>query len=424
MKKPPVFALIDCNNFFASCERVFRPDLWQRPVAVLSNNDGCIIARSDEVKAMGVPMGIPLFKVAGVLKQHGTALFSANFSLYGDMSQRITEIVRQQAPHIEVYSIDESFVSLGDLAAADYGRWAREVRAKVLQQTGIPVSIGIGPTKTLAKAAAEYAKKTQDANIHVAIEPAVREALLKWLDVGDVWGVGRRLAPRLRDAGISHAWQLSRVSDEWALKEMTVKGLSTVKELQGEAVFTLEREASPRKTIGRSRSFGHTVRDYHQLESAVATFTAQAAAKLRAQESVCGGIVSYLRTRKHSDNYRSLATVTALAEPTADTGRLITAALQGLEKLYDPDFGYAKAGVVLIGVSSIREWQLSLLYGEGQRDKRLKLMKAVDALNKTFGPSTVWHASQDSGRAAWHSKHERRSPAYTTAWSDVPLLGV
>lgn len=423
MAGQPVFALIDCNNFFASCERVFRPDLWNKPVAVLSNNDGCIIARSNEVKAMGVPMGAPLFKYESLLKQHDAAIFSANFSLYGDMSQRVTAIIRDVAPNVEVYSIDESFVEVSQLADTDYMEWARMAERRILGHTGIPVSIGVGPTKTLAKAAAEFVKRSAEGSVHVALHHTEREALLKWLPIGDVWGVGRRLTPRLQEVGISSAWQLTQVSDDWALHELTVKGLTTVKELQGEPILRLERVAALRKTINRSRAFSHTVRDYHQLESAVASFTAQSAAKLRAQGSICGGVITYLKTRKSSEPYRSLAVLTPLAEPSADTGYLISSALEGLMRVYDHDFGYTKAGVMLVDISSRHDWQLSLLTPQVQRDRKARLMEVVDALNRRWGADTVWHASQDSRHAAWQSKHEHRSPAYTTSWADLPIAG-
>lgn len=431
----PVIALIDCNNFFASCERIFRPDLWDKPVVVLSNNDGVIVARSNEVKAMGVGMAEPYFKFKGILKANNTTVFSANFSLYGDMSQRVTDIMKAKAPHVEVYSIDESFAELSELATDDFEGWAVETRAAILRATGIPVSIGVGYSKTLAKAAADYAKKHTESGTHVALEEADREKLLTQLPLNDIWGIGRRLTPRLQRFGMRTALDLAKAPEKWVLKELTVKGLSTVKELNGEAIIPLDKKITNRKTIERSRSFGHVIRNSHQLESAVASFTATAAARLRRQNSVCSGVVTYLRTKKHvreaetesheNATTRRLATLTPLPEPSADTGQLITAALNGFNRIHDPDFAYEKAGIVLVGIQDIAAWQLSLLEGSGKdRDKSVRLMGAVDNLNKLFGPGTVWHASQEEARAKWRSKRERVSPAYTTKWSDLPMLKI
>lgn len=418
-----VIALIDCNNFFVSCERVFRPDTWNRPVAVLSNNDGCIIARSNEVKSLGVPMGVPLFQVRDVLERNSTVLFSANFGLYGDMSQRITSLISGLSPTIEVYSVDESFADLSSLGSVDYERWAKETKEMIWHCTGVPVSIGIGPSKTLAKAAAEYAKKEASSNgVHVALSEADRATLLSWLPVEDIWGIGRRYAPKLRDQGVRTAQDLAGLSDKWILKELTTRGLTTATELRGRAVLGFDDDSEGRKSIGRSRAFGHTIHSFHQLESAVATFTAQAAVKLRSQGSVAGSVVTYLKTSRRSESYQSLTTTTPLSEPSADTGRLIRAALRGLESIYDKDFSYQKAGIMLSDITSQEAWQLSLLEPDGRRDKKAGLMRSIDKLNNKYGASTVWHAAQDIQRSQWQSKHEKRSPNYTTSWSDLPVL--
>lgn len=417
-----VFALIDCNNFFASCERVFRPDLTDKPVAVLSNNDGCIIARSNEVKALGIPMGAPLFQVEKVLKGAKAAIFSANFALYGDISQRITSVIQRFAPAVEVYSIDESFVDITKLDIDDYQRWGQELRRAIWQETGMPVSIGISTSKTLAKAASEYAKKTA-CDVHVAIDVSVREDLLKWLPLGEVWGIGWRLTPKLKEFGISTAWDLSRVNDDWILKTATTRGLTTVKELRGESIIGFDEPEKAQKQIARTRAFGHTVRDYHQIETAVANFTAHAAAKLRKQNSVCLGVVTFVLARKGENlPFRSNATLVKLSEATCDTAALIKAAIEGLAKVYDKDLAYKKAGIVLVDIHPQAEWQLSLGSNEELRKQRLSLMEAVDGLNKRFGPATVWHASEDRLHSKWKSKQEHISPAYTTDWRSLPKL--
>jgi DNA polymerase V len=421
-RKKPIFALVDCNNFFVSCERVFRPDLWEKPVAVLSNNDACIVARSNEVKEMGVPMGAPLFKIDHLMKGKDVTLFSANFRLYGDFSQRVVRILSQAAPEIEVYSVDESFLEISSLPVTDYEAWARDLKARIYQWTGIPVSIGVAPTKTLAKAASEYAKKTPESlGAHLVTEEN-REALLKWLSVGGVWGVGWRTAPTLQARGVSTAWDLTQVSETWVQKHLSIRGLRTVRELKGESCLPLESVVEPQQSIARTRSFGHNVRDYYQLEGAIATFAAQAAVKLRAQQEIATGVMVFARTPHGFEGGRGSSTVVRLSQPTADTGELIAAALQGLQIIHDPDFAYRRAGVALIGLVSREAWQLSLLHDSSQLDKKTALMQSVDTLNTKYNTRLVRHASEHLQRTGWHSKHERRSPAYTTSWNDLPII--
>lgn len=421
-RKKSVFALVDCNNFFVSCERVFRPDLWDKPVAVLSNNDACIVARSNEVKEMGVPMGAPLFQIGHLMKGRDVTLFSANFRLYGDFSQRVVQILAQAAPEIEVYSVDESFLEISSLPVTDYAAWARDLKAQIYQWTGIPVSIGVAPTKTLAKAASEFAKKTPSSlGAHVVTEEN-RADLLRWLSVGGVWGVGWRTAPTLRARGVSTAWDLTQVSEAWVQKHLSIRGLKTVRELKGESCLPLESMVEPQQSIARTRSFGHTVRDYYQLEGAVATFAAQAAVKLRAQQEVATGVMVFARTPRGFEGGRGSSTVVRLGQPTADTGELIAAAIQGLQIIHDPDFAYRRAGVALVGLVSREAWQLSLLHDSSQLDKKTALMQSVDTLNTKYNTRLIRHASEHLQRTGWHSKHELRSPAYTTSWNDLPVI--
>ncbi len=422
MARKPVFALVDCNNFFVSCERVFRPDLWDKPVAVLSNNDACIVARSNEVKEMGVPMGAPLFKIDHLMKGKGVTLFSANFRLYGDFSQRVVRILTSVAPEIEVYSVDESFLEISSLPVDNYQEWAETVRACILQWTGIPVSIGVAPTKTLAKAASEYAKKTATSSGAYVVAEDNREDLLRWLAVKDVWGVGRALGPKLLQRGVSTAYDLTQVSEVWARQQMSIRGLKTVKELKGESCLPLEHEVEPQQSIARTRSFGHNVRDYYQLEGAIATFAAQAAVKLRAQKEIATGVVVFVRTPHNFEGGHGSSTLVRLPQPTSDTGELIAAALKGLEIIRDPDFAYKRAGVALVGLVSKEAWQLSLLQDSSGLDKRAALMQSVDQLNTKYNTRLIRHGSEHLELTGWHSKHELRSPAYTTSWSDLPII--
>ncbi len=417
-----MYALVDCNNFFASCERLFRPELASRPVAVLSNNDGCIVARSNEVKALDIPMGVPLFKVKDIVRKHDIRLFSANFELYGDISQRIVQLLREETPLIEVYSIDESFVDLSELTSLDPGEWARRVQKRILQEVGVPVSIGVAPTKTLAKVASTYAKK--HGGTYVVVTESAHQELLQNLPIEDIWGIGRRLAPKLRDKGVSKALQLTQASDAWLRAQFNITGLRMVDELRGQPRLSFGDSHDQRKTIMRSRSFGHTVRSQHELEQAVATFTAQAAARLRAQDSVCRGVVVFLTEKKDEiGRFRSSSHAVTLTEASAHTGQLIGAALQALETVYDEGAAYKKAGIVLVDIRDVHAWQLSLIESEhGRREAGVSLMNAVDALNKRYGSGTVWNASESRADANWHSKQELRSPRYTTSLSELPVL--
>lgn len=416
------YGLIDCNNFFVSCERVFRPDLTTKPTAVLSNNDGCIIARSNEVKALDVPMGVPLFKVKTLLSAHDATLFSANFELYGDMSQRIVTILREEVPLVEVYSIDECFIDMSQLPIDDVDAWAHRLRERIWKEVGIPTSIGIAPTKTLAKVASTYAKTHGD-GIAVIETDETRLTLLDGLGIEEVWGIGRRLGPKLRDKGVSTARQLIEASDAWLEQQFNITGMNMVTELRGTPKLAFGDKHAERKMIMRSRSFGHKVRAIHQLESAVATFTAQAAHRLRGQGSVCRAIVVFLATGPRAAQVRRVSHLVTLPEATGDTGTLIGAALSGLESLYDEDFSYQKAGIILVDIMTDDAWQLSLLAGDPNvREQKLALMTAVDTLNKRFGGGTVWHASEARLQADWHSKKQLRSPRYTTQFAELPIL--
>ena len=417
------YALIDCNNFFVSCERVFRPDLEHEPVAVLSNNDGCVIARSNEIKALGIPMGVPLFKVRDIVRAHKVTLFSANFELYGDISQRIVQLLREETPLIEVYSIDENFIDLSKLQIDDHEAWARRVRTRIQQEVGIPTSIGIAPTKTLAKVASTFAKSHGDGTWVIKTDKQ-REALLAELPIEDIWGIGRRLAPKLLDRGVSKALQLTSTSDAWLRTQFTITSMKMVDELRGIPRIPFGDQHAQRASIMRSRSFGHRVRNYFQLESAVATFTAQAVSRLRAQDSICGGVSVFLQVAEREGSIkRYVSQFVKLNEPSAHTGELIAAALRGLELLYDPDASYKKAGVNLVDIVDAHAWQLSLLEKRGtRREKGIILMDNVDRLNKRYGKNTVWHASEARQTATWHSKRERQSPRYTTSLVDLPRL--
>lgn len=420
----PVFALVDCNNFFASCERVFRPDLWNKPVAVLSNNDACIVARSNEVKDLGVYTGQPYFKVRDVLSQHNVHVFSANFGMYGDFSQRVVQILQNESPDIEVYSVDESFLEISHLPIKDYEAWGRRLSKKVYQWTGLPVSVGIGPSKTLAKAAADYTKKhpQNGGAFSVVNDQDKLVRLLTWLPISHVWGVGWRTTPKLEARGVTTAYDLTQVSLQWAQEQLTIRGVRTIRELLGESCYGLESSPEPQQSIARTRTFGHTVRDYYQLEGAIATFAAKAAAKLRQQKEVAGQVMAFLRSPKHAEVRAGGSHIIKLQQPSADTGAIITAALQALNQVYDPEFGYNRAGVVLLNLGTAQ--QLALNTDIQKLGRNAVLMKTVDSINQRFGTRLVRHASEHIEATHWHSKRQQQSPLYTTSWHDLRTIKI
>ncbi|MEO5691240.1 MAG: Y-family DNA polymerase [Candidatus Saccharimonadales bacterium] len=416
-----MYALIDCNNFFVSCERLFRPELTTKPVVVLSNNDGCFISRSQEAKDIGLPMGAPRFKYESLIKLHQVTMFSANFELYGNVSERIVTILREVTPLIEVYSIDEAFMDLSELQIEDYDAWAQEVRQRITREVGIPVSIGVAPTKTLAKVASTYAKKRR--GVYAVIDEVTRTEMLSALPVEDIWGVGWRTAPKLQNVGISTAMQLISMSDGWVRQQFNIVGQKMIDELRGVARIPFGDKHEQRKQIMRSRSFGHKVRAYHVLESAIASFAAQTAVKLRAQDSVARHIVVFLSANRHTKDQPRvyLSTLVVLPEASADTARIVTAALQGLEDIYDDQFAYQKGGVILHDIVDRKDWQLSMLSSENKRDQRTELMASMDVLNSKYG-GIIYHAAEREKKNTWHSKQELRSPRYTTSWTDLPKL--
>jgi DNA polymerase V len=411
-----VYAHIDSNNFFVSCERLFRPDLENKPVAVLSNNDGCFISRSNEVKQLGIQMASPVFEVKSLIRQHDITLFSANFELYGDISERVVTFLRKITPLLEVYSIDESFLDLSELKIADFPTWAENVRKQIQKDIGIPVSIGVGPTKTLAKVATTHAKK--HGFVTIVHNEASRQEVLEQLAVEDVWGIGYRTAPKLRERGVRTAWQLVSADDAWLRQYFNIGGMRMIQELRGVSCLTFGDAHDKRQSIMVSRAFGHTVRSFHQIESATASFTARAAAKLRSQGSVCGKISVSLAVNGGgiiSESYK-------LLEATADTGRIITEALLVVEQLYDPELSYKKVMITLLDIVDKQAWQLSLTDPVKARDRQSNLMSGVDALNARYGAGTVWHAAEDRAGATWQSKHALRSPRYTTKWDELPTI--
>ena len=376
-----VFALIDCNAFYVSCERVFNPKLNNRPVVALSNNDGCIISRSKEAKALGIKMGIPLFKVKDIVEKEKVVVFSSNYTLYADMSRRVMNIISSSSPYTEIYSIDEAFVELSSLPI-DYESYAHQLRQTILQHTGIPVSIGIASTKTLAKVANHKAKKDDSLNgVCSLVNYNNIDQILELTEVGDVWGVGRRLSKKLINHGIHNAKLLKNCSDSWIRKMMSVNGLKTITELRGISCIPLEEYSMTRKSCCTTRSFGKLLTNLEDIEQAVTTFARRAAERIRSESLAASCVSVFVRTNpfdKKSAYYSNGASRT-LSHPTHDSITIIETALLLTKRIFKNNYQYKKAGVLLSGLCDESEIQETLF--EKNYNQNSDLMSAVDAIN-------------------------------------------
>tara|TARA_Y100000385_G_scaffold210607_1_gene218550 strand:+ start:426 stop:1679 length:1254 start_codon:yes stop_codon:yes gene_type:complete len=412
-----MLALADCNNFYASCERVFQPHLEGKPIVVLSNNDGCVIARSNESKALGIKMGVPVFQVKTIIEQHNIQVFSSNFTLYGDLSKRVMSSMRQEVKAMEVYSIDEAFMDFsGEGSPLEKGI---ALKKKVQQHVGIPISIGIAPTKTLCKVAGLIAKKHTKTGVFVLQDKALIERALKWLPVAELWGVGRRHARMLDSVGIKTAYDLCRADDSWIRRRLSVVGLRMVKELRGIPCFPLEESASRKKNICTSRSFGKAVKQMEDLKEALSTYASTCAYKLRKQKSCASRISIFIHTNpfKPTDKQYKGFTSFVLDTPTNDSIELVRLALEGLEKIYRSYCTYKKAGVIVSDISPQQQQQLSL-FDTLDRKKHQSIMTALDNINDKIGKDKVRLAVQGNGRQ-WKMKQEQLSPCYSTRIEDA-----
>ncbi len=422
MKK--VFALVDCNNFYVSCERLFRPELNGKPVVVLTNNDGCIVARSNEAKALGIPMGEPFFKVKHVIAKHKVHVFSSNYALYGDLSHRVMDVLRQMEPDVEVYSIDEAFISLPVTKVWDRVKYAAELRERVRKQVGIPVSIGIATTKTLAKIANRVAKKEEQFNgVFDLAGNSQIDQVLAMTEVNDVWGIGRRSTEKLNSRGIYTALDLKTADETWIRKQLTVVGARTALELNGISCISLENAPPCPKSIITSRSFGHPVTDLYNLREAVINFVSIAGEKLRKLGVEADTLNIFITTGPFDEqaSYSNNQTIT-LHQPTSSTPDLITAALQCLKSLYKPGYRYRKTGVMLAGIvkQGYRQQDLfSFLRPAEKEDKQL--MTALDRINSKWGRSTIQYGMTTAEYKPWSMQQTRKSPAYTTNWQELPV---
>ncbi len=408
-----VFALIDCNAFYVSCERVFNPKLNNRPVVALSNNDGCIISRSKEAKALGIKMGVPLFKVKDIVEKEKVVVFSSNYTLYADMSRRVMNIISSSSPYTEIYSIDEAFVELSSLPI-DYESYAHQLRQTILQHTGIPVSIGIASTKTLAKVANHKAKKDDSLNgVCSLVNYNSIDQILELTEVGDVWGVGRRLSKKLINHGIHNAKLLKNCSDSWIRKMMSVNGLKTITELRGISCIPLEEYSMTRKSCCTTRSFGKLLTNLEDIEQAVTTFARRAAERIRSESLVASCVSVFVRTNpfdKKSAYYSNGASRT-LSHPTHDSITIIETALLLTKRIFKNNYQYKKAGVLLSGLCDESEIQETLF--EKSYNQNSDLMSAIDAINYRYGRDTLQMASECKV-GNWKQKRENCTRNYTT----------
>lgn len=423
-------ALIDGNNFYVSCERVFQPELEGKPVVVLSNNDGCVVARSAEVKALGVPMGMPWFKLKDLAKQHGIIAKSSNYTLYGDMSQRMHSVIAQFSPEQEIYSIDETFLDLTGFNR-DLVAYSQEIRQRVRQWTGIPVCVGIGSSKTLAKLANHCAKKAHVPSMADGVTDlnqlsasGLRE-LFSRIEVGEVWGVGRKIQERLGGMGIETVQQLKDSSLSRIKKEFNVVLARTVAELNGESCLALEEVASPKQQIMSSRSFGQPIFFLEDLNEAVVSYTSRACEKLRRQNCVAGSIQVYVRTnpfKPDEPQYNNGVTV-KLLHPTNNTFRLAEAALYGLKKIFKLGYAYKKAGIMLTDLCPEHQVPVDLFSGFDlpETQKAKTLMATLDEINAKMGRGTVRSAGEGL-RKAWAMRSDNKSQAFTTDWAQLPMV--
>ncbi len=414
-----MFALIDCNNFYASCERVFRPDLNGKPIVVLSNNDGCVIARSNEAKALGVPMGAPAFEYDKFFKQKQIHVFSSNYALYGDMSARVMNMLRDYSPEIEIYSIDEAFLKFTGFENYNLKEYGKEIRYKVTKGTGIPISVGIAPTKTLAKVANRVVKKfpKETQNVFVIDSDTARIKALKWLDVGDVWGIGRQQASKLNKAGVKTAYQFTQLPDEWVKKYLSIVGLRLKQELLGIPTLELDQVKS-KKSIATTRSFERNYTTLKELEERVVTFAVSCGEKLRKQHSSCNTMMLFIHTNGHRQDLPQYSRNIVIQLPYATNSSidLAKSALVGLRKIFREGYQYKKAGIVVMDLVHSSTHQLTLF--STQNPTHAPLMKVIDTINSRIGQQKIKLASQDTGRM-WKMKQERLTPRYTTRLSEI-----
>lgn len=415
-----VFALIDCNNFYVSCEQVFDPSLRRRPVVVLSNNDGCVVARSPEAKALGIKMGVLLFQIQHLIDAHEVQVYSSNYALYGDMSQRV--VLEQFTPEVERYSIDEAFLDLTGCKYDSYCELGVEIKDRVLQWMGVPITIGIAETKTLAKLVNQLAKKSEKAaGVFDLTHSKYQEIALGRTPVEDIWGIGPAYARRLRSSSINTALALRDVDTRWARKMMTVVGARIVMELRGVSCLPLEKCPPPKKSISCTRSFPVAIKELDELREPMAVYATRVAERLREAGLAASAMFVFIETSSHASGAQHVgATTIKMVYPTNSTQELLQQALEALGRIYKPGYDYRRAGIILHGLVPADQLTGRLFSNEVMEKFKL-IMPVMDRLNRKYGRDTVrFGVARPNGR--WRTKAEHSSPHYTTRLSDVLTL--
>ena len=419
-------ALVDCNNFYVSCERMFNPRLEGKPVVVLSNNDGCAVARSNEVKSLGIKMGEPWFKMEKIAKQHGIIAYSSNYSLYGDLSARVMSVLSDFSPIQEIYSIDECFLDLNGFDPSTLMAYGQKIRQAVKRNVGIPVCLGIGDSKTLAKLANHCAKKGLAGRDGVCdfgvLNEEQRRTLFVGIPVNEVWGVGSRINERLHAMNIKTVEDLRRADQEYIRQQFSIVLERTVKELNGIPCIELEEVGTPRQQIMVSRSFGSMVTGIEDLSESVANFTTRAAEKLRKDESVASSLCVYIRTNpfREDDPQYQRSMIVPLGQPSDDTMKLVNAALTGLKAIFRSGFRYKKSGVLLMGLQAKGSVQATLFDNPEMQIMSDNRMRVMDAINRKMGKGSVTVAATGT-RQRWGMRRDKKSPNYTTDWLELPV---
>ena len=420
-----MFALADCNNFYASCERVFRPDLRNKPIIVLSSNDGCTIARSNEAKALGIKMGVPLFKIRHIIEKHHVHVFSGNMALYGDMSQRVQWVLEKYAPSLEVYSIDESFLDLRGLKNIDFDAYAKQISAQCWKLTSIPVSVGIAPTKTLAKIASklckQYPKLQGGCYMHHAQDI---EKVLKKFPIEDIWGIGKKSVSKLKDRNIYTAHEFTQLPETIVQSLLGITGVRTWKELQGISCIEFEDGFKTKQSICVSRSFSSEIYSLTELQEQIANFAASMAEKLRKQKSVAEEMIVFAYTNRFKESSPQIHanTLVSFPTPTSEQRTIISEAVNTIQNIFKDGYGYKKAGVIASKIIPENSIIHSLFEDTKAIEREHKITSVLDAINSTFGKGTIKLAIQGSGKIKTSS--ENQSPHYTTQWSDIPKVSI
>jgi len=414
-----MFALVDCNNFYASCECVFNPNLREQPIAILSNNDGCVISRSDEAKALGLPMGAPIFKWNDFCKANNIQVLSSNYPLYGDMSTRVMNILEQFTPDVEIYSVDEAFLEFKGFDDFDYNKYAIQIRHRILKWTGIPTCVGIAPTKALSKVANKIARKFPERTkgIYVIDSEEKRIKALKWIQLKDVWGIGRRLQKRLKSKGCKTAYDFTQLPDEWIMKYFSITEWKLKKDLEGIPKLTLDLREE-KQAIATTRSFDFTYDDIDYIKERISTFAVTCAEKLRQQQSSCYMIIVTLSSNrhKHSSEYHRGSQIVRFSHPTDSSLIISKASVEAVEAIFKKGIKYKRAGIIVTGLVPTKNHQLHLFDTENPKHK--PLMNVMDKLNYKYASNKLKLANQDL-KQTWKMRQEHLSPRYTTNIKEI-----